>query len=124
MSKKKGVDFFWTKQAHESKFGRTAASQEGWYNTTRWRKLRKAVLDEEPLCRMCLKEGKITSATMVDHIIPVKGLSKEDEELFYDIENLQPLCDSCHIKKTKIDHSKFSEENLKKGQQLMDELEN
>jgi hypothetical protein len=34
-----------------------------------------------PLCRMCEAEGKITVATIVDHVIPHKG----DRVLFNDV---------------------------------------
>jgi 5-methylcytosine-specific restriction endonuclease McrA len=124
MIRKEGIDFFWTKKAQESQFGRTEASRAGWYNTTKWTKLRNYILDKEPLCRMCLKENnRITPAVMVAHIISIKGTSEEDYKLFFDAENLQPLCDSCHIKKTKRDSSKFSEANLKRGRDLMNDLE-
>jgi len=121
---RKEVDFFWTKKAQENKFGRTEVSRAGWYNTAKWQKLRNYVIENEPLCRMCLKEhNRVTPAVMVDHIIPVKGTTDEDMELFYDINNLQPLCDNCHQIKTKRDDSKYSEENLQKGKKLMEDLE-
>ncbi len=41
-------------------------------------------------------EERITLATVVDHIKPHKG----DERLFFDINNLQPLCKPCHDRKT------------------------
>jgi hypothetical protein len=37
-----------------------------------------------------------TPATVVDHIIPHTG----DPELFWDVDNLQGLCDPCHNSKT------------------------
>jgi len=43
-----------------------------------------------------LKAERVAPATVVDHIEPHKG----DEELFYDINNLQSLCKSCHDRKT------------------------
>ena len=61
------------------------------YNTTAWRKKRRALLDSEPLCRMCKAMGKITVATVADHIKPHRG----DLELFYHGE-LQSLCALCH----------------------------
>lgn len=66
------------------------------YKTKHWQQLRKQVLNHQPLCVECLKVKRITPATVVDHIKPHKG----DEKLFYDINNLQPLCKSCHDRKT------------------------
>ena len=60
----------------------------------RWRRLRKLVIHREPLCRQCKKEGRLTLATEVDHIIPLaQGGTNE-------LDNLQPLCHSCHSRKT------------------------
>ena len=61
-----------------------------------WRKARKAFLQKHPLCSECRKVGKLTPATVVDHIIPHRG----DRKLFWDENNWQPLCKSCHDQKT------------------------
>jgi len=61
------------------------------YDTGRWRKLRKLHLMSEPLCRMCMQEGRVMAATVVDHIVPHKG----DVELFYS-GPFQSLCKPCH----------------------------
>ena len=62
----------------------------------RWRKARTAFLQRNPLCNECMKRGKITPATVVDHIIPHRG----DRKLFWDESNWQPLCKDCHDRKT------------------------
>lgn len=38
-----------------------------WYKLARWRKLRDGVLNANPLCEMCLSEGKTVVATVCDH---------------------------------------------------------
>lgn len=60
------------------------------YNTRAWRDRRLALLSAEPLCRYCKALGRITAATVADHIVPHRG----DRELF--AGELQPLCQSCH----------------------------
>ena len=62
----------------------------------RWRAARKRFLSRHPLCEECMKENKLTPATVVDHIIPHRG----DKKLFWDESNWQSLCKSCHDKKT------------------------
>lgn len=68
------------------------------YRSARWRGpngRRAQQLAAEPLCRMCAKAGRVTAATVADHIIPHRG----DETLFFEGE-LQSLCDAppwrCH----------------------------
>ena len=63
---------------------------------SRWRKARTDFLHRNPLCVKCMAQGRITPATVVDHIIPHRG----DRKLFWDEQNWQPLCKSCHDRKT------------------------
>jgi 5-methylcytosine-specific restriction endonuclease McrA len=62
------------------------------YDSVRWRKLRKWFLSINPLCVICLKMGRETPATIVDHKKPHKG----NYELFWDQDNWQSLCAGCH----------------------------
>lgn len=55
-----------------------------------WQKRRAAQLREEPLCRMCDQDGRVTAATVADHITPHRG----DPVLFKG--PLQSLCKHCH----------------------------
>ena len=76
---------------------RPSRSNGDWYNLARWQRLRKQILAREPFCRECMKEGHAVIATDVDHIKSHRG----NPELFWDPRNLQPLCHSCHSKKTR-----------------------
>ena len=71
-----------------------SASRRG-YNS-RWQKASRAYLQVHPLCVSCMKLGKYTRATVVDHIVPHRG----DSKLFWDRTNWQSLCKSCHDRKT------------------------
>jgi 5-methylcytosine-specific restriction protein A len=62
------------------------------YDTKRWKALRLYHLGTEPLCRMCKQADRVTTACIVDHVIPHKG----DVELFFDDTNLQSLCKPHH----------------------------
>lgn len=71
------------------------------YDTKRWKRLRLQQLQREPLCRMCKQRSRLTPATVADHITPHKG----DEQLFFDENNLQSLCDDDHtITKARQEH--------------------
>ncbi len=43
------------------------------YNDRAWRRLRAAQLRKEPICERCKEQGKVTAATVCDHIDPHKG---------------------------------------------------
>lgn len=64
----------------------------GLYSTSEWQRLRRYHLSRNPLCVMCEAQGRITAATVVDHIKPHKG----DRALFFDPDNLQSLCKTHH----------------------------
>ncbi|MEY0214149.1 HNH endonuclease signature motif containing protein [Providencia rettgeri] len=72
----------------------------------RWAKVRLSFLNDNPLCVMCKEQGRITAATVVDHITPHRlrdALASGDAEwitkaqkLFWDTNNYQSLCASHH----------------------------
>ena len=62
----------------------------------RYRKWRRRILAEEPLCRPCQKAGFTVVATELDHIVPVS----EAAERFWDETNVQPICQRCHGRKS------------------------
>ena len=72
-------------------------SDDRMYSQQWWRRLRQMVLRRELWCRMCRAEGRFTEATEVDHIVPVS------QEGTNELDNLQPLCKSCHSRKTARD---------------------
>lgn len=67
------------------------------YHTKQWQRTRKLVLLRDPVCVLCEKLGKLTPATVADHIIPVRMRDREDDR-FYDIETIRGLCTSCHAR--------------------------
>ena len=62
-----------------------------------WQQLRLVVLNEEPTCRRCMERGRVTAATVVDHIRPLRDGGDNGRD------NLQPLCVDCHAVKTQQD---------------------
>ena len=68
----------------------------------KWQKARERFLREHPLCCYCERIGRVTLATVVDHVVPHKG----DESLFWDESNWQPLCKPCHDSTKKAEEAK------------------
>ncbi len=73
-----------------------SASSRGYGHA--WQNARKRFLEAHPLCEECFKQGKYVKATDVDHIIPHRG----DKLLFWNVDNWQALCHSCHSRKTAL----------------------
>ena len=60
------------------------------YGSREWKKIRARFLAAHPLCEQCRKEGRLTAATEVHHILPLRrGGTHADE-------NLMALCKPCH----------------------------
>lgn len=76
-----------------------------WYNTGRWQKLSKQVryidypvCNAPHLCVLC-KRNLCTTADHKKPVVSGKDMA-EREALMWDIINLQPVCDTCHAKKS------------------------
>lgn len=74
-----------------------------------WAKIRKQVLIEQPLCRICELNGRIVLAQEVDHITPLRhGGDKISRS------NLQALCIPCHRKKSAMENQSYSVEQMQR----------
>jgi 5-methylcytosine-specific restriction protein A len=69
---------------------RPSASRRGY--DVNWRRLRKAFLQQHPLCRRCEARGQVQPAEQVHHTIPIS----QDPSQRLDWGNLEPLCSACH----------------------------
>ena len=61
-----------------------------------WQKLRDSFLRDNPMCVECLKAGVYKLAKVVDHVVPHRG----DKDKFFQLGNLQSLCEIHHNQKT------------------------
>ena len=62
----------------------------------RWVRVRLAYITANPLCVTCEREGLVTQASQVDHIVPLRNGGAR-----LDPANLQSLCASHHSRKTR-----------------------
>lgn len=110
------------KSTDSVKDGYTELSRSGWYNSSRWKKVREYVFKKTPLCRECARQGRAVVAYAIDHIIPIDEDSSD--ELKYGLDNLQPLCKFHHRQKTTLDKiEKAKALKREKGKLLMGDLE-
>ena len=72
------------------------------YNSKEWQELRIAKLRANPLCEECMKEGIVTAARCVHHIVPIETARTKDEmrRLAIDcgLQGLKSLCFACHAR--------------------------
>ena len=87
---------------------KVAKDKQDIYNSREWKQLREAKLTAQPLCEMCLKEGRkqgvrrgyVRSATVVHHIVPIETATTKDEmwrlAIGCGLSGLMSLCRPCH----------------------------
>jgi 5-methylcytosine-specific restriction enzyme A len=83
------------------------------YDRRVWRdRAQPMFLAEHPLCCMCLEDGLITPATVVDHVLPLV----KRPDLGLSVANLQSLCKEHHdARKHAIDVRGFHSEINSQG---------
>ncbi|HHW13486.1 MAG TPA: HNH endonuclease [Firmicutes bacterium] len=69
---------------------RRGSARERGYDR-RWEKVRQMKLAHDPLCERCLQAGRVTPATMVHHVRPIR----QGGEVL-DMANLLSVCRRCH----------------------------
>ncbi len=63
-------------------------------------RLRGALFQAEPLCRLCAQQDLVTEATERDHVIPLAEGGEDDPG------NTQPLCRACHELKSQAESAR------------------
>lgn len=67
-----------------------------------YRRLCASLLDAEPLCRYCRLEGRISPATLIDHIVALSLGGSNDRP------NLAPACAECNAAKAIVEQRFFA----------------
>ena len=83
------------RKANQKEYNKTQRTGGDFYNSGRWRNVRKQYIRENPICIDCRNSGQIVEAQMVDHIVPIK-----DGGAKLQMDNLQSLCNFHHGQKT------------------------
>lgn len=82
------------KPSERKPWARDARHEDKRVRGRKGQRIRRRVLEEEPLCRMCLAEGRTSASVVVDHVVPLSQGGSDDRA------NKQGLCDPCHDAKT------------------------
>ena len=75
-----------------NRYGRSPEMKRRYHGA--WPAIRKRFLTQHPLCEQCRKEGRVTAASEVHHILPLSQGGSHDES------NLMALCKPCHSRIT------------------------
>lgn len=65
------------------------------YHSSRWVKVRRLVLQRDPICVRCYNAGVTIPSTVADHIIPINQGGP-----VWEMDNLQGMCNTCHAVKS------------------------
>lgn len=111
-----------TREEREKTWASRVQGHPEWYRRAPWTGeagLRMQALNRDCwLCQECKRNGLLTplnkgdGSAHVDHIKPHQW----NRELFYDLDNLQSLCVSCHSTKTASEDGGFGMQRRTKGQ--------
>lgn len=66
------------------------------YHSKRWQRLRKQKLILDPTCERCAKRKIYVPAYFVHHKEYITDKNYEDDNIFFNIDNLESLCKKCH----------------------------
>lgn len=82
---------------------KVAKDKQEIYNSREWKELRIAKLrSTNGLCEECMKQGIVTSARCVHHVVPIETARTKDEmkRLAIDcgLQGLKALCFACHAR--------------------------
>lgn len=93
-------------------------------NTSRWRKVRAAVLKDHPCCEDCEGEGIVSLATEVHHVVPLESIKDYGrmQRMAYDRDNLVPLCTRCHKARHVALKSNSKEEKRKRDMKAVEDF--
>src|SRR6266498_4250874 len=85
----------WEPEVNTAKQSGRFNDNHDFYNSTAWKRDRKAHLAANPLCVKCKKEGRTVLANVSDHKTPINQGGDP-----WRWENRQALCSSCHNSKS------------------------
>lgn len=86
----------------KAKKDRKPTSDQGFYNLTSWRKVRKIKIKQDPFCEVHLFKNQLVDCTFdmpIDHIVGIETYKGAR----LDLRNLMTMCDTCHARKSTLE---------------------
>lgn len=77
------------------------------YKSKRWQKLRKQKMLLNPFCERCLDKGKYNSVYIIHHKEYITDKNYKDDNVFFNIDNTESLCQECHNKEHFAEKQKY-----------------
>lgn len=68
------------------------------YKSKRWQKLRKQKVLLNPFCERCQAKKLYVPVWIVHHKVYVDDTNYMDDNIFFNLDNLESLCQDCHNK--------------------------
>lgn len=68
------------------------------YRSKRWQKVRQLKKIQDPICERCKAKGIITPVYIVHHKEYITDKNYMDDDIFFNLDNLESLCLACHNK--------------------------
>ena len=81
------------------------------YKSKRWQALRKEKKMHDPFCERCKVKGIYEPARIVHHKEYITLENYLDDSVFFNIENLESLCQECHNKEHFRDKEEYFFDN-------------
>lgn len=76
-----------------------------------WKRIRDRHIAQHPLCEVCKRNGRLTPAEEVHHIVPLSRGGTHDDS------NLMSLCKSCHSEITAKEGGRWTSKYRRRGGQ-------
>jgi 5-methylcytosine-specific restriction protein A len=75
-------------------------------SSSAWQTFRTWFLGEHPTCATCGREGRVTPATEVDHVVPLRTMiERGDVARSLDESACEAICSPCHDEKSARERS-------------------
>lgn len=85
---------------------RKPTSDQRFYKSAAWKKLRLLKIAQTPFCEACFMAGILTDCTFaqpIDHVVRI-----DDGGAMLDLQNLCTLCESCHNRKSAMEKNGYA----------------
>lgn len=88
-------------ESQYNRYGRSPEMKRRYHGA--WPAIRKRFLTQHPLCEQCRREGRVTAAAEVHHILPLSQGGSHEET------NLMALCKPCHSRITATEGGRWGQ---------------